>query len=171
MTTLNAPVRAHVEHAEAICRLLNLCYRGDVGWTNEHSLVDGIRTTVEDVQTVLSQDHQHFLIWLDEGKLLACVCLSEAENHAEFGTFAVQPELQNQGLGKQIMDYSEQYAKNTLAKTAMQMWVLSPRTELMAFYERRGYTHVNEIKAFPAHLNVGTPKVSNLTMQMMTKAL
>lgn len=171
MTTLSPPIRAQVDHAEAICELLNLCYRADVGWTNEHALVDGIRTTTEDIASVLRQPQQHFLIWKDGNTLLACVCLSDGENHAEFGTFAVQPHLQNQGLGKQIMAFAESYAKDTLMKNTMHMWVLSPRTELMAFYERRGYTHVNKIKSFPAHLNVGTPKIENLTMQMMIKSL
>jgi len=38
------------------------------------------------------------------------------------------------------------------------MTVITARTELLAYYERRGYVQSNELQAFPRDINAGEPK-------------
>ena len=45
------------------------------------------------------------------------------------------------------------------------MTVITARTELLAYYERRGYVQSNELQAFPHDINVGEPKQ---TLQLVT---
>ncbi len=49
------------------------------------------------------------------------------------------------------------------------MVVVSQRTELIAYYERRGYTRTGKTKEYPTHLNVGVPLKSDLTVEYLEK--
>jgi ribosomal protein S18 acetylase RimI-like enzyme len=51
------------------------------------------------------------------------------------------------------------------------MVVVSQRKELISYYERRGYTRIGKIKEYPININVGTPKVANLTIEYLEKNL
>ncbi len=64
------------------------------------------------------------------------------------GMMTVSPTLQNAGIGKQLMKYSEQFAKDHNCK-AVYMQVIKGRTELIEWYERQGYSDTGERKPFP----------------------
>ena len=57
------------------------------------------------------------------------------------GPLAVLPSLQGQGVGGALMDYAE-----TLADMA-ELTIVNCRTDLLAFYQRRGYTFSYEVPA------------------------
>ncbi|MFW1690451.1 hypothetical protein ACG9H2_10845 [Acinetobacter ursingii] len=50
------------------------------------------------------------------------------------------------------------------------MSVLSARTELLAFYQRRGYQLTMQVEDYPIHANVGQPLLKDLTVLHLTKA-
>lgn len=51
------------------------------------------------------------------------------------------PSLQGQGLGGALLDYAESLADTT------ELTIVSCRTDLLAFYQRRGYTFTHEVPA------------------------
>ena len=57
------------------------------------------------------------------------------------GPLAVVPALQGKGVGKALLDYAEDKANIT------EVGIVSCRTDLFGFYERRGYKFTNEIPA------------------------
>ncbi|WP_262437612.1 hypothetical protein [Acinetobacter ursingii] len=50
------------------------------------------------------------------------------------------------------------------------MSVLSARTELLAFYQRRGYQLTTQVEDYPIHANVGQPLLKDLTVLHLIKA-
>jgi hypothetical protein len=56
--------------------------------------------------------------------------------------------------------------------TSLEMTVISKREELIAWYERRGYTRTGERAPFPASdPRFGIPKVSDLEFVLLRKSL
>lgn len=51
------------------------------------------------------------------------------------------------------------------------MTVVSQRTELIAYYERRAYHRTGIIKKFPVHRSVGVPFDNTLTIEYLDKIL
>lgn len=158
---------ANADEAHQISELLNLAYRGTQGWTTENDLVDGDRSTIQDVKIAI--ESSMFLTYKIEHNLIACICLEEKDNEVYIGSFAVHPAHQADGLGKYILNKAESYAMSKLTVTKFTMVVLSERTELISFYERRGYKKTGLCKEYPKHLNVGKPKQHDLTIQLLCK--
>ncbi len=158
---------AKIHEAQRINDLLNLAYRGKSGWTTESTLVDGDRSNTSDVK--LSIENAIFLIYKNNDDLVACICLEPKGNEVYIGSFAVHPDHQTKDLGKRILNAAELYAINKLNSKKFIMGVISKRTELIAFYERRGYQRSGLNKEYPSNLNVGIPKVSGLTIEQLYK--
>ena len=162
---------AQVQDADAIAALVNRAYRGDssrAGWTTEADLLDGKRTTTEDVLALLNcHDVVIFTGWVAE-TLMVTLC---AEWHAEeqvahLGMIAVEPTAQNQGYGRKVILAAEQWAVERWGARTSQMVVVSLRQELIAFYQRLGYQATGELKPFPHQPEMWQAKVEN--MQLMT---
>ncbi len=158
---------ANIREAQKINDLLNVAYRGKKGWTTEANLVDGDRSIISDVK--LSIQNSIFLIYKNNTDLVACICLEPKGGEVYIGAFAVHPDYQADGLGKSILKAAETYAINELKATKLIMVVISKRTELIAFYERRGYRRSGINKKYPLHLNVGIPKSNDLIIEELYK--
>lgn len=158
---------ADINEAQDINNLLNLAYRGKQGWTTESSLVDGDRSVASDVEACI--ESSIFLTYKKEGILVSCICLEPKGCEVYIGSFAVHPEYQACGLRASVLSAAEYYAINEFKATKFIMVVLSARTELISFYERRGYQSTGICKEYPLHLNVGTPKSSDLTIVQLCK--
>ena len=162
-------VLAKEHDACEICDLLNTSYRGEQGWTTEYQLVDGDRATISDVEAEILRGSVIFLLYKDNGRLVACICIEVMNDEAHIGSFAVEPAFQTIGLGKKVLAYDENYAINNLGVSTFVMLVLSNRLALIEFYERRGYLKTGLTKKYPKHLNVGTPRDSGLTIEYLKK--
>lgn len=147
--------------------LVNSAYRGDSsrrGWTTEADLLDGIRTDEESLRAMLQNPQATILKYEASGQLLGCVYLekkSDSSGHASLylGMLTVSPHAQAGGIGKQLMAAAEQVAHGKQCRT-IQMTVIPQRTELIAWYERRGYRPTGETKPFPMDdPRFGLPKV------------
>lgn len=136
----------------AIKDLLNSAYRGEAskqGWTTEAHLISGdTRTDEKNVQEVMTKPGSVFLICKHEQqKIIACLNLQEHGSKLYLGMFAVSPQLQGAGMGKELLKASEEYALKINA-IAIYMTVISLRTELVNWYQRHGYADTGERKAF-----------------------
>ena len=146
----------------ALNALVNSAYRGDSsrrGWTTEADLLDGIRTTDESLRTMLQNPAATILKYEVAGQLLGCVYLEKKDDALYLGMLTVSPDAQTGGIGKQLMAAAEQLARDRHCR-AVTMTVIPQRTELIAWYERRGYRLTGETQPFPMDdPRFGLPKV------------
>ena len=160
--------------------LVNSAYRQQQGnsWTSETEIVTGQRINTSQLEHALSQNNVQLWIAIQDGEIVACIGLTFNEHDVEIGTFCIAPHLQNQGMGKQVLDYAEQCVKQSELSNYPKhrrlnnfvMWVLSVRTELIAYYERRGYVQTGVIDNYPLDADVGKPIV-DLHLIEMRKAI
>lgn len=143
-------------------------YRGDSarqGWTHEADLLSDARTDLATLATLIDGDSR-LLIALDDDTILGCVNIADrGDGLAYLGLLCVDPQLQARGLGKQLIAAAEATARETFAATRIEMTVIDRRVELIAWYERLGYTRSDETRPFP--VAVDPP----LTMVVLVKTI
>ena len=162
---------AALDQSAQIRDLINLAYRGTVGWTRETEIVAGDRATLAEIESAISNSDSEILIYEADAAVRACICLKKVDNEVHIGLFAVHPSHQGHGLGKVVLSLAEDYALTVMQVHTCVMSVVSQRPELIAYYERRGYVRSGMIEAYPLHLEVGKPKVSGLTVECLRKSL
>jgi ribosomal protein S18 acetylase RimI-like enzyme len=134
--------------------LINSAYRGESskkGWTTEANLIGGQRIGEEELTTQISEPDTTILKNIDQyGKITACVSLQKKEgNKVYLGMLTVSPALQAGGIGRQLLAAAEDFTRSINFNTIV-MTVITTRTELLAYYERRGYTKTGEV--IPLHI-------------------
>lgn len=153
---------ANENDVAALNILVNSGYRGNAsrkGWTTEADLLDGIRTDEDGLKKMMQQQETVILKYIEDDKLLGCVYLKKENNKMYLGMLTVFPELQNKGIGKILLAASEDYAKANNCN-AVFMTVISRRTELIDWYNKRGYINTGKTKPFPKDdIRFGIPKV------------
>jgi ribosomal protein S18 acetylase RimI-like enzyme len=160
--------------ATAIAALINSAYRGETsrqGWTTEADLLSGSRTEIDEVLCLIAADNSMLLLCLDVEVLLGSVTLERHGAAAHLGMFAVHPQRQGQGIGKQLLAFAEHAAVQAWGVNSMVMSVITLRQELIAFYQRRGYRLTGTLQPFPAESKLWAPLVSNLQLRPMEKSL
>jgi ribosomal protein S18 acetylase RimI-like enzyme len=112
-------------------------------------LLDGIRTDEASIYIIINKPAAVILKYLNgENEITGCVYLEKNKDELYLGMLSVSPEAQAQGIGKQLMKASEEYAQQQGLK-AVVITVISVRSELIAWYERRGYKQTGRIEPFP----------------------
>ncbi|MDH5551719.1 MAG: GNAT family N-acetyltransferase [Nitrosomonas sp.] len=164
----------HLEKAKPnqsceISDLVNLTYRGEIGWTKETQIIQGDRTCPNEIASAISNPNAQFLVVNQPHRLVSCIYVAQEKDAAYIGFFSIHPDLQGKGYGKHVLKQAETYAHEKLGVRKYIMFVVSQRTELIAFYERRGYSRTGRIEAYPLHLGIGVPKVSGLTIEYLEK--
>lgn len=160
--------------------LVNAAYRGqggESGWTSEVGLVDGMRVTIDALRHEIATTPGLTIYLLREAQeLLACVRLEggrgiQGEPACYISMLAVHPAQQDGGLGRQMLEYAEAQGRVRGARVA-RMTVVSIRSALIAWYERRGYRRTGETLPFPYDdARFGTPKRHDLEFVMLQRAL
>ena len=157
---------ARISDITNLVDLINSAYRQQEGrsWISESEIVTGDRINAKQLEQALAQDDfQLFIAELDE-QIVACIGLTFTQHDVEIGTFCIATTLQNQGIGKYVLDFAEQYVHDKVLSTHCHfthfvMWVLSVRHELIAYYQRRGYIQTGIVEDYPLNANVGIPIV------------
>ena len=131
---------------ESLATLINISYRGELanqGWTNENSLVGGLRTNTNVLSTMINSGKYKFLAFFDKTDLTlkGCVYLQHKPETktAYLGMLSVRPDVQGKGYGKFILSTAEKYAVSDWNVDYIEMRVFVQRSELLAYYFRRGY--------------------------------
>lgn len=105
-----------------------------------------------------------------DGALAGCVEVRRKDADTTYlGMLSVDPDRQAGGLGKTLIVAAEDAARARGART-MEMTVISRRTELIAYYERRGYALTGEERPFPQDVRFGVPKAA-LAFVVLAKPL
>ncbi|WP_292035810.1 MULTISPECIES: GNAT family N-acetyltransferase [unclassified Brevundimonas] len=164
----------------ALHRLIESAYRGDsakAGWTHEADLLGGQRTDEAELLDILADASRVILLAEVEanGERLLAGCVQAAdqgEGLAYLGLLTVDPTRQAGGLGRLLIDAAEAEARGRFGATRMEMTVIRQRSELIAWYERRGYRLTGETRPFPLDdERFGLPQTRELEFVVMEKAL
>ena len=155
--------------------LIESAYRGESakrGWTHEADLLGGQRTDIAALQDMVADPAQHLLVAADGTSLVGCVAVTVTGNApAHIALVTVTPDRQSLGLGRRLLEAAEQCTRDSGA-TRAEMTVIGQRTELIAWYERRGYRRTGERRPFPlSDPRFGLPKRDDLCFLVLAKAL
>ncbi|MDX6189795.1 GNAT family N-acetyltransferase [Flavobacterium sp. Fl-318] len=151
--------KATLADIPALNLLINSAYRGESskkGWTTEADLLEGKRTTEEELTQTIQDPKNTILKFTENGKIISSVLLVEKEHQLYLGMLTVSPELQNSGIGRKMLTEAENHAKS-LGLNSIIMTVISVREQLIAWYKRNGYEDTGEREAFPQseiHVNI-----------------
>ena len=141
--------------------LVNSAYRGETskkGWTTEAHLLDGIRIDEKTLKSYFDNPDITILKNIDEnGEITGCVYLELRPPKLYVGMFSVSPFLQAKGIGRELLQAAELYAKQVNC-TLLTMTVISTRLELISWYERRGFKATGETQPFHDGTKFGIPK-------------
>jgi ribosomal protein S18 acetylase RimI-like enzyme len=143
---------ATIDDVPALAALIERAYRGPEaakGWTNEAEILTGPRSSPEEIAALIRDRNARFVTARDKGTIAACALVKREANGAYFGMFAIDPDLQGGGLGKLMMGHCEEAARVLWASKSMRLTVISLRSKLIEWYERRGYQRTGESEPFP----------------------
>ena len=159
---------------ESVVGLINGAYRGDhsrKGWTSEADLVEGDRVTPEELGALILSPDTVILLCLLEDSIIGTVELRNQGEEAYLGMLVVNPSLQASGIGKRLVAAAEELVQTRWHSSVMVLSVISVRVELIAFYERRGYSRTGMFEDFPAQLGQSSPIIAGLQFEQLSKSL
>jgi GNAT superfamily N-acetyltransferase len=161
---------AREEDAEEVAALVNAAYRGSGGWTHEAALLEGQRTDAEGLQQLMTQENSRLELTF-QGRLVGSVHLHRTDDSCYLGMLAVDPGAQGSGMGRRILEHCEDLARSWGCRQ-MRLTVIHLRSELLAYYQRRGYRLSGRREPFPyIDPSVGRAKVANMELVELIKAL
>jgi ribosomal protein S18 acetylase RimI-like enzyme len=169
--------RAVAADVDALVALVNSAYRGDssrAGWTTEADLLGGQRVDADGIRDLVAAADKRLLVHrAPDGRLLACVLLErKSSGGCYLGMLTVRPDLQAAGFGRRLLAAAESYAAAELGAKYVEMTVIGARTELIAWYERRGYARTGERRPFPyGDERFGLPRRPDLEFEVLSKPL
>jgi len=155
--------------AEPIRVLVERAYRdpdGAESWASEADLLTGPRTSLAEVSGLIAEPDSRFVLAEQAGALVGCALIQQRANspchasgtpegEAYFGMFAIAPDVQGGGLGKAVLAEAEQQVRALWGAASMALTVINLRTELIGWYERRGYHWDGAREPFPFHQHSG----------------
>lgn len=151
---------ATLDDIDALVLLINHAYRpilGQEGWTHETLWVRGERIQPQALIATLTNPYRHLLVLTNGDIPMGSVLLTSKEDGTAYvGLLTVEPAQQNQGLGKHLLQQAEAYAKRHLHAYRIIMSVVDVRSELIEFYERRGYVQTGHSLPYPSEQGLGS---------------
>lgn len=170
--------KAELTDLDSLLHLINLAYRENPiqSWTNEADYVSGQRINKQQLQQALVDQNFHLYVAeidndLSSLSIVACIGLTFNAEEVEIGTFCVDPIFQNTGIGKTVLSFAEAQALLIQPNLTLYMMdVLDIRSELIAYYQRRGYSLTQLRKPYPIDANVGKPLLS-IELQQLIKCV
>lgn len=158
-----------------VLQLVQDAYRGApsrAGWTTEADLLEGGRADADMVRPLLVSLHDVVLLRGERGNPDACCHVHHHRGRASFGLFAVRPALQGRGAGGALLRAAERHAVRRWSVDDLHLSVIAQRTELIAWYERRGYERTGESEPFPyGDERYGRPLREDLELVVLRRAL
>ncbi|WP_268846961.1 GNAT family N-acetyltransferase [Flavobacterium aestivum] len=142
---------ATLEDIISLEKLINSAYRGETskkGWTTEANLLEGKRITVDELTEIIENKKNTILKYTKNNQIIGSVLLANEGNKLYLGMLTVSPELQNSGIGKQLLHEAEVHVL-ALGLPKIVMTVISIREELIAWYKRHGFEDTGAREPFP----------------------
>ena len=167
---------ATTDDIDDIVTLVTAAYRGtgpDIGWTTESHLLDGERTDGSEVAEALADPSARVIVAESDGTLVGVIKAERrGPDGAGFGLFAVDPTRQSTGAGSLLLDEAERTARDDWHRSWMQLEVIHQRSDLQAWYRRRGYEATGETQPFPyGDERFGRPRRDDLVFDVFRRPL
>jgi ribosomal protein S18 acetylase RimI-like enzyme len=152
-----------------VVALVNSAYRGESskkGWTSESHLLEGIRIDETEMTGYFHRPEITLLKYTNEdGQIVGFVYLEQVNNKRLYlGMLTVNPTLQAAGIGRQLLAAGDDLARE-LNVEAVKISVITTRTELIAWYERRGYVATGETMPLVTATSIAKEPVTLLIME------
>ena len=141
--------------------IINRAYRpvaGQEGWTHESNWISNDRINEQQLIIEANKVDQHIVLAELNDQLIGCVMFSKNLHKVDIGLLTVDPQVQAQQLGRKLLAQAESLAIELYQPDYFEMSVVHTRTELIEFYQRRGYEFTSEITPYPIEQGVVTPK-------------
>jgi ribosomal protein S18 acetylase RimI-like enzyme len=172
---------AEQKDTDELNMLVNSAFRGPtsrLGWTTEADFLDGRRIDRDRLLGALARGPEEAILNLrlsDQGEIVGCVHLrffKDTEGTGcHLGMLTIRPDMQDRGLGRELMAAAEDYARRGGA-CRMAMKVVQLRDTLIAWYERLGYRRTGETVAWPyGDERFGVPRRDDLHFVVFEKQL
>ncbi|EAQ85454.1 hypothetical protein CHGG_09468 [Chaetomium globosum CBS 148.51] len=156
--------------------LIESAYRGEgsrLGWTTETDLLAGTRIDEASLLAKITNPAGAVLLAFtpttspspptqepeqQTPTLLACCEITQpppptttttTSATSNFSLFAVSPRHQNTHIGRRMLAHAEGYAARAWGATRLELTTIASRTELVAWYVRRGFVATGEERPFP----------------------
>ncbi len=176
MTVIKAAYRiAELADIPALNDLVGSAYRGErskAGWTSEAHLLDGQRIDEIMLADIIADPEQTILVFDDTQTLEGCAALQRHAGYGYIGMVTVRPGAQNTAVGRAILQAAEDFVKQMWLVSRARLTVIAQRTELISWYERRGYQRNGETLPFPYNdPQFGLPKRDDLYFVVLEKNL
>ncbi len=153
--------------------LVNSAYRGETslkGWTTEAHLLGGIRINEKQLTNLINDQNAELWLYENDGLIIGCVNLIKKAEVLYLGMLTVSPLHQGMGIGKKLLYYADQRARQ-LHIGKIEMMVISKRNELIAWYVKHGYVQTTETRPFPMNdPEFGEPK-TDLEFSVLEKII
>ena len=158
-----------------VVSLVESAYRGETsraGWTTEADLLGGQRTDRDEIADVIADAKARLLLCLRDGQLAGCVLARLQGGEGYIGMLAVRPTEQGSGVGRQLLREAEKTLGRKFGASSAHMTVIRQRTELIAWYERRGYHRTGKTEPFPyGNPRFGVPNRADLEFLVLEKQI
>ncbi|KAJ4145358.1 hypothetical protein LMH87_004211 [Akanthomyces muscarius] len=153
---------ATVDDAALLQRMIQDSFRHPDGWTGAASgIMSRYSISLERVIEKISKLGSTFIIVAEagDGGAPAVACFQVYQKSAtliRFATFAVDVQHQGRGLARAVMQLAEDYCRQVLGATTMQLNTLSSRPGLLAWYRQRcGYHETGVREPFSVTASFG----------------
>jgi GNAT superfamily N-acetyltransferase len=147
MRTISIRLAAPAD-AEKITSVINAAFHIVEGF-----FIDGPRIDQAEVERMLGKGA--FLLAEADDKLNGCVYVEMRGERSYLGLLSVDPACQQGGLGSLLMIEAEKYCRER-GSGFMDILIVNLRSDLPAFYQRRGYVE-NGTTPFPPELTTKIP--------------
>ena len=147
---------ADTDDVDALHSLIERAYRGEEAlksWTSEASLLNAPRTSPKELREMVSSDNQRFVVAELDDRLVGCALIERRGADGYFGMLTIDPRMQTAGLGSKLLARIEADVRDLWRCTAMTLRMVNLRSEMIAWYERRGYALTGHRDPFPFDLH------------------
>lgn len=155
-TTLTLQFRAALPtDAPQIQHLVESAFRANdsrLDWTGNVELASHFRLAVDEVRAKLTNPDLVTIVAHDTNNPAALVASIEVSNRDGVGRMsmiAVDESYQQGGVGRQVLEYAEEYCRKLWGVKKFSLNALSTRKALIEWYMRRGYVKTGETSQFP----------------------
>lgn len=156
----------------AVVALMNAAYReAPLGWASESRLLGGQRTDAETLAAEMTAGTR-VLVRREGDAIAASVQLRDLGGGRWYlGGLTIAPGLWGGGLGNAMLAAAEAWVRGAGGEM-VEMTVIGQRSELIAWYERRGYARTGEARPFPyGDARFGLPLRDDLSFVVLAKSL
>lgn len=160
---------------DEVVAVVNAAYRAGEGrgWTTEADLLGGQRIDATMLSELISSRDTTLLVAESDGRIIGCCALTirQSDRTASFGLLAVDPLVQGGAVGSQLLEAAEHQATSS-GCIRVELDVIDVRTELVAWYRRRGFAPTGTTRPFPyGDERFGLPKRAHLQFMTLSKSL